>query len=817
MISEHNLAHLREQFSRARPILFIGAGFSKGVKNILGGEVPLAGELKEKLWSMCFPDSPFDTNSSLQDVFESSKMRNSGGLKKLLTEQLTVEPKYIPPQYQAIFSLPWHRCYTLNIDNLANAVEFHYELPRGIIVISATSTSTPASYESPTNNLQVIHLNGNLADIPDRVTFSASQYAERISRQEPWYVQLASDLLVHPIIFVGTELDEPPLWQHILLRKMRGSGRELRPRSYLVKPSLNEARKVYLSQFNVQWIEAGREEFFTKLLFETQDAAGKGSQFLEGYYQEKERGKNLREIGELAITPNQKTEFLLGQEPQWSDIQSQRAIERESDFNILAEAKTILSTKGRKPILVITGTAGSGKSTTAMRLGLALTSEGNRVGWTDININLSPYDLRRALYSEGSPSILIMDDADIYGPELANIVRDLVSDDKHPFVVVALREVRLDKCLNPVQLRECPVHELAVPPLADSDISKLIDVLTREHRLGILKEKSRFHQEEMFKQHAGRQLLVAMIEATSGLKFLDKVFDEYDKLGESTNKFIYGLICVATYFRYALSKTDILIATGDSSNEYLNSVDTLLNRHVIVGVTGDRVLARHRVIAEIVFERLRNTGQLLQLLEGLAVAAATQCGKDTNQKAKEFRLLKSVINHDLLIKCSDVENARNVYAGLERLLHEQSHFWLQRGSLEVEEGKLQLAENFLNQAKGLSPDDNLIASEYAYLLFLKAIENYSNPESVEYVNQATGLLRKNIALRGRVDPYPYHIFGRQGLTWCRKGIIKRQEKIDYIEELKLVVEEGLKNHPKDQHLSSLRKELQDEYLSLGIR
>jgi hypothetical protein len=816
MITDHNLAHLKEQFSRARPILFIGAGFSKGVKNIIGGEIPLAYELKEKLWAMCFPDTPFEPSSSLQDVFESSRMRNVGGLQKLLTESLTIDQGKVPVQFQEIFSMPWHRCYTLNIDNLEKAVESHYDLPRPVIAISATSTALPASYESPMNQLQVIHLNGTLADIPDQITFSVTQYAERISRQEPWYVQLASDLLVHPILFVGTEIDEPPLWQHVLLRKMRGSGRELRPRSYLVKPSLNEARKVYLSQFNVQWIPASREDFFTKLLIETKESCVRGQAFLSEYYKDLEKSKKLREVAELAITPNQKTEFLLGQEPQWSDIQSNRAIEREIDTNILAEAKAILSEKGKKKILIITGTAGSGKSTTAMRLGLALTAEGNRVGWSDINHNLPPFDLRRSMSASAAPFILIMDDADIYGPELANIVRDLVSLDNHPFIVVALREVRLDKCLNPIQLKECPSFEIAIPPLADSDISKLIDVLTREHRLGVLKEKPRQYQEAMFKQHAGRQLLVAMIEATSGLKFFDKVFDEYDKLGENNNKIIYGLICVATYFRYALSKTDILIAVGDSSNEYLNSVDTLVNRHVIINVAGDRVMARHRVIAEIVFERLRNTGQLLQLLEGLAVAAATQCGKDTSRKSKEFRLLKSVINHDLLIKCSDVENARNVYSGLERLLHEQSHFWLQRGSLEVEEGNLQLAENFLNQAMGLSPDDNLIASEYAYLLFLKAIENYSNPESTEYVSRATVMLRQNINIRGKVDPYPYHIFGRQGLVWCRKGIAKRNDKAAYIDELKAVVEQGLYNHPKDMHLLNLKKELHDEYLSLAL-
>ena len=57
---------------------------------------------------------------------------------------------------------------------------------------------------------------------------------------------------------------------------------------------------------------------------------------------------------------------------------------------------------------------------------------------------------------------------------------------------------------------------------------------------------------------------------------------------------------------------------------------------------------------------------------------------------------------------------------LETILSWDPHFWLQRGSLEVDFGDLNLAEHFLSMSRSFNPDDVFLQTEWAYLLFKKA-------------------------------------------------------------------------------------------------
>ena len=251
------IPHLADQFRRAAPVLFTGAGFSRDAKNIEGVAVPLADELCREIWAISFPGEKFEEGSSLRDLFEAARHRHAGKLKDRLTELLTIDPQDLPDFYQTIYSMPWLRCYTLNIDNLEDAVSRAFALPRRPRAVSAMNSPEPGERRADHNIIDVIHLNGTLADLPNDVTFSTLQYAERPSRPDPWYVCLVADLLSRPVIFIGTSLDEPPLWQYLELRRQKGGrrDRELRPRSYLVTPTLLRSRRALLAEFNIVWCQ----------------------------------------------------------------------------------------------------------------------------------------------------------------------------------------------------------------------------------------------------------------------------------------------------------------------------------------------------------------------------------------------------------------------------------------------------------------------------------------------------------------------------------------------------------------------------------
>ena len=69
--------------------------------------------------------------------------------------------------------------------------------------------------------LEVVHLNGVVPAAPELLTFSETQYAERIANQEPWYSRCVVDITCRPVVFIGTVLQESLFWQHMELRRKR--------------------------------------------------------------------------------------------------------------------------------------------------------------------------------------------------------------------------------------------------------------------------------------------------------------------------------------------------------------------------------------------------------------------------------------------------------------------------------------------------------------------------------------------------------------------------------------------------------------------
>jgi len=811
------IPHITGQFNRGLPILFTGAGFSRDALNVLGKPVPLVSEVKERLWGHCFPKLPYDPTTSLQELYEYALIRHRVELTDILVSSFTVDGDSIPDWYQRLFSLAWFRVYTLNIDDLADATRRRFALPRPLETVSATTEHLNQTVDSPVqgNALDVVHLNGKVSDGPLKITFSTTQYAERLARQEPWYVRLASELLMHSFVFIGTQLDESPLWQHIELRRDRGRHtRELRPRSYLVTPYLNPAREALLAEFNIHWLHMTAFDFFERILAHMEQPSVAGRQMLAEIGNPLKR-RTLGDVAVLSIEPSRgRTEYLLGAEPNWNDIQSGRAILRAADNELLKKLQE--RRKQNVPgAFVVTGTAGSGKSTALRRVCLHLVADGVRVGWADNESSLSPREIRLSMREDHPPDIVAIDDMDIYGSEVSPLIRELCSHEPYPLLVLGIRSGRIDRVINATQLRDIPIVEFGMPPLADADIDSLLDSLERDNRQGLLRGKGRPEQRHIFRELCGRQLLVAMIKATSGKDLQDKAAEEFSDL-DGPSASIYGLVALASANRLGLYQDEIVFGVGDTSNANLNALDVLLRRNLLRTGHDGQIYTRHRMIAELVRDEIQRTGKARELIWGLAQVGASKVNPAMHRSARPWRILRVVLNHEFLHRAVGLEVARNMYAGLEEILNWDHHYWLQRGSLEVEIGDLALARNFLDQAKSLAPDDPYVDAERGYLLFSEACADPLSETAQATAEEARILLQHLIERYGNADPYPFHILGSQGLAWVRRGIKSPPAKAQYLESLKSVVRDGMKCHPRVEDLKQLYDDINREYLEIAV-
>jgi NAD-dependent SIR2 family protein deacetylase len=232
-------------------VLFTGAGFSASARDRTGRPLPRSVDMADELWTMLFDDGPPD-GSTHADLFDVAS-GHGVDLASYLEARLTVDEDSLPEHYVPWLSAPWRRVYTLNVDDLEEAIMRRFALPRALRTVRAPDELAYHTIDA----LEVVHLNGSVRTLAG-ATFSTTQYAARLVDPDPLYAALCADLTRHPFVFVGTVLDEPVFWKH--LAQLCDGALGDRPPSLLVTRSVTRARRLVLERLNVRWLEADIEE-----------------------------------------------------------------------------------------------------------------------------------------------------------------------------------------------------------------------------------------------------------------------------------------------------------------------------------------------------------------------------------------------------------------------------------------------------------------------------------------------------------------------------------------------------------------------------
>ena len=244
--------YLGRKLSEGKLILFTGAGFSSNAKDKKGRNLPLSNKLTQEISQLI--DLEYSDTASLRDVFDLAMLKKKNEVSNYLKERLTVDSQSLSDEYKTLINQPWCKVYTVNIDSLFSAAQSKFGFNRRIHCISNNIGRT--NIESP-KDLIVTYLHGMIEDIPDKVTFSREQYSEKITIPDAYYSMLSADILQHPFIFIGSQLDEDIFWHYIYLRKRRGAMRnfrEFRPNSFIVIPKISQVKKELLKEYNITWI-----------------------------------------------------------------------------------------------------------------------------------------------------------------------------------------------------------------------------------------------------------------------------------------------------------------------------------------------------------------------------------------------------------------------------------------------------------------------------------------------------------------------------------------------------------------------------------
>jgi len=817
VIATTDVQYLKRHLHANSVVLFIGAGFSTAATNSSGETLPGSKALAEKLWDYMEYGTPYD-GSHLGIVYQAA-LHKPGGQKnlfQLLSDTLTVEE--FPEWYRIIINFFWYRIYTTNVDDLA-----------------------PAEYEdrdSFLRDIQLVKLNGSVDEQNKGLTFSPVEYGRRAAEQDVWYDHLVRDVSTHPTVFIGSELDEPLFWQYLALRQRRtkGLGKQL-PKSFLVCPHVSAAKKEALSEFNIVPIEMTAEAFLSQLAAEPELVISRENLLrhldptLEAILALESAGVPTEEI-ELAeefyslfrpvlSQPAKRvtrSHFLLGSPPTWSDISNELDAQREVNASVRDAIVEALKHQGCG-LVILTGAAGSGKTTIAKRASILIANEGYPVYYSTNFARLVPERVVAYLRRFERRVVLVFDEN---ADDMRRITEMFDSCEALPHKPVYLVAMRT----NELAVRRFlfqgidDIKEIRVPDLSDPDIRAILQKLEQNSLLGDLRKLTHGQQVEVFRTKAKKQILVAMREATRGKGFDEIIQDEYNQVKPDAAHLVYLIAAIPSMHHYFIDRGQLIAAMDLPPSDTAAIIDDTLSGILIPHEnTSARLQIRHPVIAEYVVMQLAPREFLARAYILFLEILAHDLPKQKNRRASRvFRLYQRIINHQTIhtIFLKQVNLCREIYESIKPHFTDDGHYFLQYGAYELEWGDLDFAENYLLQAESLMPNHPWVGTSLGYLWMRQGVEANSPLAAIEYLDRGAERIQHQIDTVGRKDPYPYHVLGAQMLAFINRWV-PMEERVKKLQELHTRVSEGSKRHSLDNQLQKLVADIKKAELETVMR
>lgn len=190
---------LKMRIATGKAIIFTGAGFSCGTKNILGNPPPLANDLAKKLCELSRVEPITDLRIAAEIAIDNA---SHDKILDILKDNYTLS--CTSQSHENICALPWRRFYTTNYDN---SIELS-SLANQKRIESIDLSASPQDFSKKSN--VCLHINGKIdsavaSDLTSSIKLSDSSYLSADSFvNSNWYYHFKKDLgKASAIVFIG--------------------------------------------------------------------------------------------------------------------------------------------------------------------------------------------------------------------------------------------------------------------------------------------------------------------------------------------------------------------------------------------------------------------------------------------------------------------------------------------------------------------------------------------------------------------------------------------------------------------------------------
>lgn len=757
------LPEIKLAIEKGELIILFGAGASCSSFDGNGRPILLGSELAKLLAQEASMEYQ---GEALPIVYSSAKKKLGDRIYKILEDRY----RHCRPSnaYQTISKYPWPRIYTLNIDDAFESALRNNSKQKPNIRYRYDRV---ADRDQLYDKLDFVKLNGSADKLDEGLIFSPQEYGAASAKPPLWYRELAQDFFRFTFLFIGTRLSEPLFFHQI--ERYRQASQAKEGRSYVLTQEATEIERGSLEDLNLQHISGTLEQFATWLeatfpnVPTPLDVATSVHPQLRFVITKKDPDKyvelfqkimrigrkELASFSSKAESSHAIRDFYRGFKPNWGDILE----------GVPARLRTIevvqprlLDIKENEKLFVIYGSAGSGKTTALMQLAMSLSEQSP----LPVYFLSEPIDnIREVLEaleeSHESRYYFFIDRLST----VADGVHDgLLSERIRRGIIVATERQNVWNSKTSLRFSEWCAQSFQLKQINEADAKRILEKLEAFgpwHRLSKLKPQLRV-EELVNKAH--RQLLIGLLESTSGNGFEKIIENDYNALTNDNERKLVVLVGLATIHRLNMA-----ISLASRALQNLGVVEgitkLLKNTSGIVHYSDDALTVRHPVYVESLFElavaKEEKAAAIHALLEAFTVYKRPLM---TSVNRTSGMLFKLTVNHGFLK--NTLQNDRGlilgVYTSFVKAFQDDALFWLQYGLALRDAGEQDEALEKLRTACDTTPYP-LRHAEHAYAqqLLILAQSKPGKAVAYSYVDEAREILNKlDEAYREGESDYP---------------------------------------------------------------
>ncbi len=811
---------LIDQIFHGEVVLFLGSGASRDALDDNNNNPPGTKELKELLSDKFLGGE--DKDASLKEIADYAISQRSlfyvqDYIREIFEGFNPSEAHLTIPEFK------WRAIITTNYDRL---IEVSYEKASEPLQQLRTFIKDFENIDDKMNDsdcLKLLKLHGCISNINDEncpLIISTDQYEKSLSGRKFIFRDFEDLGNNNSIVFIGYSIGDWDIRNALQI----ATNRDNRPRHYLVIPEISRNAESYWMMKKVTPIRGSFENFIDSIdkkidkplrklrpqtkvqkskLFEKLVRDQEFSSYTINFISnDAEYVKDMRST--KVVDPN---DFYKGDSSGWGIVEQKLDVRRDLCDTIISDSFFIDESEHSDEIelIVIKAHAGAGKTVFLKRIAWEASFD-----YDLLCIFLNPYGniiapaIEEIIRLTDERVFLFIDNATDYIKEIQKLIRDIGRNSSKLTIIVAARTKEWNMYSDPIE--SLVTKEYDIQYLKKDEIKQLVTLLEKYDSLGILKNKSQEERIQAIEYRHGRQILVALHEATRGKKFPEIIKDEYENIIPLEAQRIYLSICLfnrmGLLVRAGLISRIYEINFNEFEQRFFKPLERVVFSKYHTRYSDYLYSTRHPHIAQMVFEEI-----LIHAED--RYDEYVKCLSNVNlDYSTDYKAFVGMIKANSVLNLfNDHQMISNIYSIAEELVGRENKILLhQRAIYEMKRpnGNLSKSLELISRAHELDPDNNTIMHTKSEILLRKTDQARSKIEEKHYFNEAEniahGLLRRKTN-----EEYAFHTLNKINLKKIRLLLNEDDDSKDIelknmLENTEKLISSGLRKYPQNPEL-----------------